>query len=762
MKRLKALDTIAGVLVAAFALGHGMSLTAASEDGNRRVISLDGTWQLAEGKMDDHTVPAPPAPKWLAEVTRVAYTDNDNRVARNDWPDNLLRSLAEAKAQLFFSRAHSGEGWEGLAWRGAYGEPDPAMGDRDGTRHVTELCHKLGMRYIAYYWAQREPLSIAKAHPEWRCLNSHGKPTGYYCVNNPAYRELVRNRVVELVRKVGVDGIFFDMFHARADECYCPHCEAKFRKAAGEKPPVKEDFDSLLWQQWVDFKYRSIEEALLDFNRAIKAANPEAALMVNTWNAWVYRNPHNIRNSIRVAESVDGLLEETGWYDTVDPSFFAFPSHYSFMSWHLGGLARPKASLMWSSPSYLRTQPIGYTELAIRAAVMTTNGSTPAASVPSRAIMTRHLADIAARDEYIRGDAMFPWCGLVVSEKTEFWYGRDNPKDRYLKGVYGAFQTMLERHLPVSLVTDRDLELGRLPNHRVLLMPNCAALSAAEAETVRRFVRDGGGLVATYETSLYDEHGRRQADFRLADVLGAKPVGAINTEQLALGWLPSKITSTRIDFAKDHPWSDDPEILQSLGLSDAPTMSLALQCRTLLVEDAGKLRPPLRLVTAQPNVKTNQLDRGNYPGVIETSFGKGRVIYIPFDLTWMSFRYGHAHSARLLELAVRQAAADPPPIDVAAPSIVQTMVHTQDKRLVVHLVNDISSQGRSQNVAGQSLYERREVIPINDIRITIRGPKPSQVFWMPGKQALEASQVAEGMQVRLPPLEIHAMVVIER
>ena len=49
----------------------------------------------------------------------------------------------------------------------------------------------------------------------------------------------------------------------QGNECYCPACRAKFREQTGQEPPVKEDFDSLLWQQWVNFKYRSIEEALL-------------------------------------------------------------------------------------------------------------------------------------------------------------------------------------------------------------------------------------------------------------------------------------------------------------------------------------------------------------------------------------------------------------------------------------------------------------------------------------------------------------------
>ena len=49
--------------------------------------------------------------------------------------------------------------------------------DRDGTREVTELCHQHGMRYVPYYWAQRETPAVGQTHPDWRCRNSAGKPT---------------------------------------------------------------------------------------------------------------------------------------------------------------------------------------------------------------------------------------------------------------------------------------------------------------------------------------------------------------------------------------------------------------------------------------------------------------------------------------------------------------------------------------------------------------------------------------------------------
>ena len=710
---------------------------------------------------------APPPPKWLMETTRVAYTDLPNIQTLGDWPEKVIADAAAAKVQLFFSRVQSGEGWQGLGWKSAYGEADPLMKGADGTRHVVELCHQHGMRYLGYYWAQREPIALARAHPEWKCVDRHGKAGPYFCINQPEYRRLVHDRVAELVGKVGCDGVFFDMFHARPNECYCKACKAKFKAQTGQDPPLVEDFDSPLWQQWTEFKYRSLEEAMLDFNLAIKAANPEGALMVNTWNAWIRRNPGNARNSIREIENVDGLLEELGWYDTVDPSYFAFPVQDNFMCWHLAGLCKHKRAFMWSSPSYLRTQSLGGTEATIRVMNMMTNGCVPAQSIPGRDVMAEYMEEIARRDACFRGDRLAPWCGLVVSEKTELWYGRDDPKGRYLQGVYGAFQTMLERHLPVSLVTDRELERGDLDQYKVLLLPNCAAMSDAELATIRRFVRNGGGLVATYETSAYDAQAKRRASPGLADVFKAAPAAAIDARHVEMDFSDRPRVSASLYLPPSHRWSGDAELQADLNrryTTQPTTLQIRyapLCCRTLLTEGLDRRACPVRLHTSVAEKGTGKPKSGDYAAIIESSYGKGRVIYLPFDASWMVFRYGHAYLERMLELALRQTAAEPPPVEVAAPSIVQTMVHVQGQRLVVHLLNDISSLGRSQNVAGASLYERREVIPIHGIKVTFRGSEWRKIFLMPGEKALTPVPTPDGLQVSLPPLEIHAMVVAE-
>lgn len=707
---------------------------------------------------------APPAPKWLSEITRVAYTDLGNARFAGDWPDKVIADLAASGVQLFFSRVHSGAEWEGLGWKSAFGRPEERMGGRDCTRELVELCHKHHIRYLAYYWAQREHTSVAEAHPDWCGVNSHGKPTRYFCINTP-YRQLVRDRIVELVAKEGVDGIFFDMFHARDDECYCACCKAQFRQQTGQDAPTVENFENPVWRKWVEFRYRSIEDAMLEFNRAIKSANPEAALVVNTWNAWVYQDELKRRNSIRVIENVDGILEETGWYDTVDPSFFAFPTLHNFMSWHLAGLAKEKPAFMWSRPSMVR-MPIGYTEALARQMCMLANGAVPAQSVPGRAVLARYMGDLAAREAYTRGGRPLRWCGLLVSEKTEMWYGRKEPQERYIKGIYGAYQIMLERHLPVVLVTDRDLERGDLAGLSVLVAPNAAALSEKECANLRRFVRDGGGLVATYETAMCDEEGQPLADFRLGDLLNAHKVGEFDARAIRVGWDPLKLHYANWYVPATHRWAQGEvrAAMERCGVTDPPGTvhtGLPLIGRLLEVEPVQGQRSDLRVTTAQYNEQLKKVENTNHPGVVENQFGAGKVFYFPADLTWSYFRLGDPHAAGLLEQAIREAAGARPPVEVTAPSIVQATTFVQGQRLVVQLLNDISSLGRSQNVKGESLRERTEVIPIHGITVTFHDPRLQRFTLIPGGTVLPAEQTPQGQVVHVPPVQVHAMVVAE-
>ena len=91
----------------------------------------------------------------------------------------------------------------------------------------------------------------------------------------------------------------------------------------------------------------------------------------------------------------------------------------------------------------------------------------------------------------------------------------------------------------------------------MLILPNAACLSAKALETIRGFVKEGGGLVAMHESSLCNEFGDRQADFGLADLFGAHFKG---TEDFSARW-PNypKWTEIYLGIAGPdlHPITDD-------------------------------------------------------------------------------------------------------------------------------------------------------------------------------------------------------------
>jgi hypothetical protein len=54
-----------------------------------------------------------------------------------------------------------------------------------------------------------------------------------------------------------------------------------------------------------------------------------------------------------------------------------------------------------------------------------------------------------------------------------------------------------------------------------LVLPNLGAMSDAQVASLRQFVAHGGGLLATGESSLFNEWGDPRPDFALADLFGA-------------------------------------------------------------------------------------------------------------------------------------------------------------------------------------------------------------------------------------------------
>ena len=85
--------------------------------------------------------------------------------------------------------------------------------------------------------------------------------------------------------------------------------------------------------------------------------------------------------------------------------------------------------------------------------------------------------------------------------------------------------------LQQRFVSSEQIEHGELQRRgdRVLILPHSIALSASEAEQIRRFVAQGGVVVADGEPGTFDRHSRRLDKPRLSDVFRGAPAATMQT-----------------------------------------------------------------------------------------------------------------------------------------------------------------------------------------------------------------------------------------
>jgi hypothetical protein len=95
-------------------------------------------------------------------------------------------------------------------------------------------------------------------------------------------------------------------------------------------------------------------------------------------------------------------------------------------------------------------------------------------------------------------------------------------------------------------------------------------------------------------------------------------------------------------------------------------------------------------------------------------------------------------------------------ISAQKPLPVELSLQRQDERLIAHLVN-YTGQKRVGNLA-----HVEEVIPVRDIVLRVRtGQSPTQVVLQPDGFGLPWDYANGVVTVRLPELQLHAMVVFE-
>jgi hypothetical protein len=622
------------------------------------------------------------------------------------------------------------------------------LGNLDSFGDILHGCRKLGMNVVARTDAHAAHQDVYDAHPDWIAVDAkgnkrrHPSDPDYWitCALGPYNFDFMTRVHEEIMTKYTPDGIFTNRW-AGSGMCYCEHCQQNFRTFSGLDLPRTLNPQDPARKQYLIWHQQRLFELWRLWNGKIQGINPNASYLANAGGGalseldmktigelaptlfadrqarsglmapWANgKNGKEYRATLGQKPIAGifsvGLEEKYRWKDSVQ-------NGDEIRLWVADGIAQGL------HPWFVKfnAKPIDRRWLPI-----------------VEEIYQWHYKN----QSYLRNERSLARVAMVYSQQTASYYGGEEAKAKVEDPGLGFYQALIEARIPFEMVHDHLLDPEHIDRYKTLILPNIAALSTGQCDQLQAFVKRGGSIVATYETSLYDEWGVQRKDFGLVSLFGTSFTGKQD----------GPLLNSYLTLAKPHP------LLK--GLEDASRIING----THSVSVTADANSPLLLVPSYPDLPMEEVfTRGTsstQPGVVLREAGTGRVVYFPADIDRTFWEVLDVDQSKLLSNAVLWATNEPLPVMVEGKGVLDIAIWEQKNSLTVHLVNLTNPMMMKGPV--------REVIPINDQQLTIRIPGARRVS---GARMLVAGtpahyrQESGSIHLAVPTIGVHEVVALD-
>jgi hypothetical protein len=553
----------------------------------------------------------------------------------------------------------------------------------------------------------------------------------------------------EIVRMYKPDGIFTNRW-AGSGMCYCQHCRENFRAFSGLDLPRTNNPQDPARKQYIVWRQNRLFDLWRLWNEKIRAINPGASYLANAGGGALSDLDMKTINDLAPTMIADrqsrrglmapwangkngkeyratmgnkaiagifsvGIDDEHRWKDSVQ-------NGDEIRLWVADGMAqglRPWFVKFNAKPIDKRWMPV------------------------VKEIFEWHYAS----EKYLRNLRPLARVGLVYSQQSAWFYGGEEAREKIDEPALGFYEALVEARVPFEMVHDRCFDAEHLAAFRTLILPNIAALSDEQCVSLRTFVERGGGLVATYETSLYDEWGVRREDFGLASLFGASYMGKLEENMLNSYLSLEKDPSTNAIHPLLRGFEDAGRIINAVNQVD--------------VTPAGTNQfAPLRVVPSYPDLPMESVftrsGAAHSPGVFVQQVGKGRVVYFPGDIDRTFWQVLCVDHGKLLRNAVEWTTNEPPFVTIEGKGILDVALWEQTNSMTLHLVNLTNPMMLKGPV--------REIVPISGQKISLRipaGRRVSRVHLLVASREIPYRTERDTIFLETPPIGLHEVVALD-
>jgi len=597
--------------------------------------------------------------------------------------------------------------------------------DRDLFGELTKAAHDDGLFVMARMDSNRTAADFFQAHPDWFARDRDGQPyraADKYiaCINSPYYDEYLPGVLREIIERSRPEG-FTDNSWAglgRNSICYCANCERTFRAKTGEALPRAADWDHPVYREWIMWSYARRVELWEQNNQVTRTAGGPDCIWSGMNSGSVTSQARSFRDLREICRRADILMLDHQARD--DASGFQQNGDtgkrvHGLMGWDK--LAPESMAMYLIRPGYFRVASQAPAESRMWMLAGIAGGIHLWWHHIGAYHEDRRMYGTAepvtrwwkAHERYLTGRQPVASVGVVWSQRNTDFFGREEAEERVDAPYTGLMHALVRARIPYLPIHADDIE-QQSGGLKLLILPNLGALSDAQAEAIRRFVQQGGSILATGDTGLYTEWGDPRPDFVLADLFGCNRVEAaprlIRPEaapppggaaafgrdfrshtylRLSPEW------GARVDGPRTGdepaPGGDRHPVLR--GFDDTDILPFGGTLAPLKVASTALV--PLTFVPPfpvyPPETAWMREPRTDIPGLVLSQHGRARVAYLPADLDRQYARQLLPDHAALLANIVRWAAEGSLPLEVEGTGLIDCHLYRQEGRLILHLVN---------------------------------------------------------------------------
>ena len=543
------------------------------------------------------------------------------------------------------------------------------LGDRDLFGDFAKAAKQRGIRVVArmdcnYAWEE-----AWKAHPEWFEQNGDGSPrrhdqsTWLYktCMYSAYFTEQMPALIREINQLYDVDGFFTNGWPGAEgpSSCHCAEC----RDFGDAKSP--------------EYRERHLARVLEVWKLWDTTAKQKK------WDS-VYVG--NLGGGIRASTDLKRIAAVAGWFNADHQGRGgATPIWDCAQQGRVAQCVMKGRTITNVTGAYANSHPLWrHTSKSPEEAVMWMAGTTASGMVPWYHWLGGAPKDLRWRET---GQRFFDWIakherhfvnrrsiatiGVVFSERGNAYYKPPGGNDatEFLQGLYYA---LVQTRYPFDFVHEDDLGPETLQRYAALLLANVALLSDAQCRQLEDYTAAGGSLLATFETSLYDERGKRRDDFGLARLFGMSKTGDV---QGPAG------NSYYARILRNH------DVLRGFDhTAILPGAEFRVPVQASDMEPVLAVLPPYpayppEMVYPPPAETTHE------PAIVLREHGASRLVYVPGDIDRSFWRSGNPDLSGLLRNSVRWLMRDRVPVSVEGEGVLDVFAWETEPGFALHLLN---------------------------------------------------------------------------